>query len=545
MDLLGSRIARAVRDADLFVVIGQQREREVELVAERLVLRGRVEADAQDLGAQLGELVGLVTQALALNRSTGSIGLRVPPQQYPAAAPRGQGDRIPVVVGHGEVGCSRSLGEHGVDVTATPASATEPSTLGYRPRRMREDRIGPGTWAALALAAVCVRALYILTAAPRKLPFTDALFYHLQANQISHGMWFREPIGIVFLEKSVPSAAHPPLYPLVLAAASSLGARSVRGHELVGCVIGAGTVVGVTLLTRNLAGKRAGLIAGFLAAIYPPLWLNDGGVMSEGLYALVIVLVLLASYRFVQRPGAVNAAIVGLTVGVAALVRAEAILLVVVLLVPLVVRFAQARRPALLAVAFATCALVLAPWVTRNMVVFSRPVTLSTGDSTVAGANCPQTYGGSTIGLWLLNCYDSPPPGDESVASAFWRHQGVSYAKRHVDRMPLVATVRVARIWGAFRPIQTVSFSADDGRARWTNYVSVISYWLIAPLGLAGLVVLYRRKTPVLPLLAQLLLVTVTAVLVWGAVRFRVPAEIVLVVGAGVTLDWLLQRAFA
>ncbi len=402
---------------------------------------------------------------------------------------------------------------------------------------MRADRISWGQWIGLAVFAVGVRAVYIIAAAPRKLPFTDALFYHLQGNQISHGKWFLEPLGVVFLHQSEPSAAHPPLYSLVLAAASSLGLRSVRSHEFVGCLIGLGTVVGVTLLTRDLAGKRAGLLAGLLAAIYPPLWLNDGGVMTEGLYALVIVLVLVASYRFVREQSPLNAAFVGAMVGVAALVRAEAILLAVVLVVPLIAFFAAHRRPLLVAVAFASCALVLAPWVIRNMVVFSRPVTISTGDATLAGANCPAAYEGPAIGLWLQGCYDDPPPGDESVASAFWRHQGEQYAAHHVSRLPLVVSARVARIWGVFNPVQTITASGDDGRARWTSYVAMISYWLLAPIGIGGLVVLHRRKVPVLPLVAQLVLVTLAAVLVWGAVRFRVPADVVLVIGAGIAVD--------
>jgi Dolichyl-phosphate-mannose-protein mannosyltransferase len=422
---------------------------------------------------------------------------------------------------------------------STPAPLTD-AVVARAP--MREDRVGRGQWIGLAILAVGVRAVYVLTAAPRKLPYTDALFYHLQGNQISHGQWFVQPLGVVFLGQSRPSAAHPPLYSLVLAGASSVGARSLRAHELVGCVIGLGTVLGVTLLTRNLAGRRAGLIAGVLAAIYPLLWLNDGGVMSEGLYALVIVLVLLASYRFVREPSVVSAAMVGGTVGLAALVRAEAILLALILLVPLVGFFSPRRRPTLIAVALASCALVLAPWVARNMIVFSRPVTISTGDSTVAGANCPQTYHGSAIGLWQFECYAHPPAGDESVASAFWRRQGASYASHHVRQLPLVATVRVARIWGVFRPLQTLTAGSDDGRARWTNWLAMFSYWMLAPFGLVGLVLLWRQNVPVLPLIAQLALVTVSALLVWGAVRFRVPAEIVLVVGAGVTLDSLLRH---
>ena len=56
----------------------------------------------------------------------------------------------------------------------------------------------------------------------------------------------------------------------------------------------------------------------------------------------MIVLVLFASYRFVRDQSAVNAAIVGATVG-SPRVAAEAILLAVVLLVPLIVFFAARR----------------------------------------------------------------------------------------------------------------------------------------------------------------------------------------------------------
>jgi hypothetical protein len=103
--------------------------------------------------------------------------------------------------------------------------------------------------------------------------------------------------------------------------------------------------------------------------------------------------------------------------------------------------------------------------------------------------------------------------------------------------MPLVAGARVARIWGVFKPLQSVAASGDDGRAQWTNYLAVFAHWIIAPLGVAGLVLLHRRRVPVFPLTAQFVLVTVAAVLVWGAVRFRVPADVVLIIGAGIAID--------
>jgi hypothetical protein len=84
--LLRSGIARLVRDADLFVGVGPQRERKVELVAEGAVLFGCVEADPDDRRVERFELLGLITQTLALNRSAGCVGLGIPPQHDPTTA---------------------------------------------------------------------------------------------------------------------------------------------------------------------------------------------------------------------------------------------------------------------------------------------------------------------------------------------------------------------------------------------------------------------------------------------------------------------------
>jgi hypothetical protein len=97
-DLFRAGVAHLVGDADLLGEVGQQPEREVELVAEREVRIRRVEGDAEDLAAEAFEFLGLVTQALALNRSAGGVGHRIPPEQYPAAAEIGEPDGRTVLV---------------------------------------------------------------------------------------------------------------------------------------------------------------------------------------------------------------------------------------------------------------------------------------------------------------------------------------------------------------------------------------------------------------------------------------------------------------
>jgi hypothetical protein len=48
-----------------------------------VVRLGRVEGDPQDLAAERTELLDLITQALALDRSARGVGHGVPPEQDP------------------------------------------------------------------------------------------------------------------------------------------------------------------------------------------------------------------------------------------------------------------------------------------------------------------------------------------------------------------------------------------------------------------------------------------------------------------------------
>src|SRR5262249_20634514 len=89
----------------------------VELLAEGPVLVGRVEADAKDRDAEGVVLLGLITQALALDRSAGRVGLGIPPQQHPAAAQIGEVYRVAVVVERREIGSRSRFGKHAGNTT--------------------------------------------------------------------------------------------------------------------------------------------------------------------------------------------------------------------------------------------------------------------------------------------------------------------------------------------------------------------------------------------------------------------------------------------
>jgi hypothetical protein len=95
-----------------FVPIGQEAVGEALGLGEGLVLLGRVERDAEDLGVQGFELWGSVTEPPAFDRSAGRRGFRVPPEHDPSAAEVARADAIASMVGKVEVRRDVTVGEH-------------------------------------------------------------------------------------------------------------------------------------------------------------------------------------------------------------------------------------------------------------------------------------------------------------------------------------------------------------------------------------------------------------------------------------------------
>ena len=396
------------------------------------------------------------------------------------------------------------------------------------------------------LAMVALAALAIRTAATlhhRDYPVIgDALTFHLEGGHLADGEGFRR------IFEDVPTAEHPPLFICLLALFDLFGANSFLSQKLLVGLVGTATVVLIGLLGRRVAGDRAGLIAAALAAVYPLLWLVDGSLMSESLYGTFVVAVLLAAYAYRDARTARRAAVLGALIGLAALTRGEALLLVPLLAVallalgPLPVR-ARLEHIGVLVAAFVV---VLAPWTLRNLTTFEQPVLISTNSEGVwVGANCHQTYYGPIIGLWDFPCYGKRPAGDESQQSAEYRRRGLEYLRDHAGRVPLVLAARFGRVWDVFRPAQQRAYEAGEGRPARSERLGVWTYWLLLPFAAAGAWLLRRRGEPLAILLTPVVLVTLTALLTYGTTRFRFAAEPSIVVLAAVALDALARRRWA
>lgn len=380
----------------------------------------------------------------------------------------------------------------------------------------------------------------------------DAGYYHNGANLLADGKWFVSPVGLFDFYGVGQAASHPPAYQVVLGAVSALGMRSVLFHQFWSCVLGTGAVVLIGLTGRKIAGPRVGLIAAGIAAITPSFWVNDALLMSESLVLVVVALVLLLAYRYRHRPSVGAAAGLGVATGVSVLTRAELVLLVPLLVIPLLLltdREDWRRGLRRLATSAVAALLVVSPWVAYNLHRFDEPVTISTGlGQTLLAANCPQTYFGPEIGYWAVDCVLSPKKpihavGDESVQEAAYRRRGIDYATSHAGRVPFVVYARVGRTFGFYAPIDQLRVDERDNRRELpVSIAGLATFYLLAGLSIAGFVLLRRRCVPVFPLVAPIAAVLIAVALTYGQTRFRVPADVSLALFAAVALDAVMDR---
>lgn len=404
--------------------------------------------------------------------------------------------------------------------------------------------------AAMVLFAVAVR-WFVWLRWYRDLPIgflNDNVYYHVTANLLADGHGFAQPFEYIIHGKLQPTAAHPPGFTVYLSIWSLLGLDSVSWHRLAGGLISGLAVVPVGLLLRGLFNDRTALIGMAAMALHPPLWMNDALILSESMYIPIAAWTIWCAYRVYEKASWPRIIALAAVLSLGALTRVESFMLFFLLLAPIVLlqrsldwrtRITRTIGAALIAM------LLLAPWVGRNLATFTEPTFLAVGAGYVLElGNCDKTYSGALLGYWSGACdeADTWPDGDESVVGAAKLNKARKYIGAHLSEQPKVMAARVGRLLGVFRPGQTADFDVGfERRAASHVAIGLWSHYGVMIAAAYGVVVM-RRHTTLLPIIAVGATSILSAAITFGITRYRVGADVVFVILAAVALGALLDR---
>jgi hypothetical protein len=283
-------------------------------------------------------------------------------------------------------------------------------------------------------------------------------------------------------------------------------------------------------MALRLLGRRAMWWAGAIGALYLPLALISGVLVSETLFVLLelVALGLALEARRARRPLPLIAA-AGAVVGLAALTRVNGVLVMaaVIGLVAL-----PGRRVAGPAVALAACALMIAPWTIRNAIELHAfvPVSTESGPTLAGTYNLTAMHNRDAPGAWVLArdteyARMARRPLRPVAMDALLRHAALRFIGDH-PTYPLTVAAHNLRRWLNLAGVRRARFEAQtaDIGPRWA--VAALPFaWALAALAALGLVIGAARGTPRAFWLAPGLLLLSTLLVNAETPRFRAPLD--------------------
>jgi 4-amino-4-deoxy-L-arabinose transferase-like glycosyltransferase len=432
-----------------------------------------------------------------------------------------------------------------------------------------EQRRTAAVLAAIMAVGLAIRIAFVAFKQWDMVLNGDAGFYAMSARLIDQGKGFINPY-LYYDQGLIREAAdHPPGFIVFLLGLRKLGILDPNWQRIVLCFVGTLTIPVVFAVGRRIGGRTVGLVAAGVAAVYPNIWINDGMLMVETPFILAVALSLLFVYRLIERSSWWDVAGLSVSLTVALSVRPEVGVVFPFFVAPFLLTRSNAgswrRRIATVALAAVFPIAAFTPWVVFNLGRFENPVYLSTGfGQTLANANCDQTYYGDFLGYYKMTCIHDLVGGveaympydqlDGSVRDARLGEVAKEYILDHKSQLPKVIAARIGRIWGVFRPGQSiVNDGWVEGRAggsQTTDFTitreALWSYWVLGALAIGGLVLMRRRRmAPIYPLLVQPAIATVAAVLNSGITRYRAGAELTIVLGSAVAIVAIARWMFA
>jgi Flp pilus assembly protein TadD len=401
--------------------------------------------------------------------------------------------------------------------------------------------------AGVFAVAIALRLLHLVQL--RRAPFFDLLVgdasaYDAWARRIAAGDWLGSE---VFYQA--------PLYPYLLGAWYALAGPGLIPVRILQATLGALACALVTVAAGRIFGRRAGIAAGLLFACYGPAIFFDALLQKSVLDALLVSLLLLLVSLLIERPSGARCLWTGVTLGLLALSRENALVLLPVILVWLWLRTRRALVPVLLAAA--GVAAVLAPVALRNRAIGGE-LLLTTSQlgpnlyignhEGATGTYVPLRYGRGSASYERGDAVELAEAAlgrrlSPAEVSRYWRDRALTWIADHPGAWLELQGWKLLLAWSAEESMDTEDLDthADWSRPlRWTAAVS--HFGVLAPLALLGIWWTRARWRELWVLHASIVAYVASVVAFYVVARYRYPLVPMLAPFAGAALAELPGR---
>lgn len=407
----------------------------------------------------------------------------------------------------------------------------------------RPDRRYRWILLAILVLALALRALHfgavnqaVFTASP----VIDAAHFQEMAEQIASG----RIVGDTAFQKA-------PLYPHLLAAIYAVAGVRIPLAIALQLLAGVLLCYVVFLLGRRLFGVAEGLLAALFAAVYRPFLFFEGQLLAAWLAVLLCALYLLTQEWASRRGGSLRWLAAGSVLGLAILVRGNMLFVLPFGLLWILAtgRPRATRRKVAAGAALCLGALLpLVPATIHNYAAEGEFIPLTS----TAGINL---YTGNRVGADGFSAIPVHSKWEAAMDTAWEAEQGTTaerdrYWVRRTVRESAAAPAAVALLlvkkgvlfWDAYEYPNNVSF--EFARRVFPILRSPLpAFALLAPLALAGIVVLWRRQWESTAYLGLfLLLYTVSVLPFFACDRYRIPAVPAILCLAAAMSVWIFRR---
>lgn len=352
----------------------------------------------------------------------------------------------------------------------------------------------------------------------------------------------------------------PPLYPFFLAGVYMLFGRGPIPVALVQTALDGLTIVLIYRIARRVGGETVGLLSAAFYGAYPYLIFQNLTANDTGLFILLLAASVWLGYRVHDTRQRRWAFALGAILGLGALTKPLILLLWPLLIVWWLRRLGRRDSFRLALAGTLTTVAIVTPWVIRNSLLNREPVLISTngGSNLHQGNNaCVVDYLRRGWDAQWVDCLPMAPPGLSDAALDRWhREQALQYLWENPGEWPRLFGTKLLTLWTpAITPARLPPGpAASDDPVTLYNTPAfeaarighLLYFGPLLVLGACGLVIAWRARMSVAPLVSVLFTITVAYVTFHPSTRYRSPADPFLFVFSAVAVvrlwAWLSAR---